>query len=108
MVYLLKSSGWCFWYRWDFGDGISNVIHTKPAPCQTLEERSESTEKQAYVQDAVNFTYSKSGKCSFRAKPIIIRLLNISAEYQVSICFAQVTTKFTSKSLANMTAKMFS
>ncbi|XP_070847293.1 polycystin-1 [Chaetodon trifascialis] len=45
-------------FRWDFGDGSSKVIHTKSAPCQTFEGLMESGEKQVYVQDSLNYTYS--------------------------------------------------
>lgn len=83
MHYLLKPLVWCLWCRWDFGDGLSNVIHTKPALCQA-EEILESREKQVYILDSVNFTYSEPGKHSFRTKPITISFLKIeiSAEYQ--------------------------
>ncbi|XP_067432834.1 polycystin-1 [Thunnus thynnus] len=45
-------------FRWDFGDGSSNVIHTQSAPYQTMEGLLEREEKQVYVQDSVNYTYS--------------------------------------------------
>ncbi|XP_062299163.1 polycystin-1 [Scomber scombrus] len=45
-------------FRWDFGDGSSNVIHTQSAPCQTMEGLLERGEKQVYVQDSVNYTFS--------------------------------------------------
>ncbi|KAK1881223.1 Polycystin-1, partial [Dissostichus eleginoides] len=44
-------------FRWDFGDGRSEVIHTQSAPCQTMEGLMERGEKQVYVQDSVNYTY---------------------------------------------------
>ncbi|XP_054625120.1 polycystin-1 isoform X1 [Dunckerocampus dactyliophorus] len=47
--------------RWDFGDGSSRVIHTEPAPCETLEGPADRREKQVYVQHSVNFTYSTQG-----------------------------------------------
>ncbi|KAI4797835.1 hypothetical protein KUCAC02_024816 [Chaenocephalus aceratus] len=46
-----------FTFRWDFGDGRSEVIHTQAAPCQTTEGLMERGEKQVYVQDFVNYTY---------------------------------------------------
>ncbi|XP_075313535.1 polycystin-1 [Odontesthes bonariensis] len=42
-------------FKWDFGDGSSDVIHTQSAPCQTIEGL---LERQVYVQDSVNHTYS--------------------------------------------------
>ncbi|KAM7382093.1 hypothetical protein PAMA_012795 [Pampus argenteus] len=45
-------------FRWDFGDGSSNVIHTQSAPCQTMEGLLKRGEKQVYIQDSVNYTYS--------------------------------------------------
>ncbi|XP_030255555.1 polycystin-1 [Sparus aurata] len=45
-------------FRWDLGDGGSKVIHTKSAPCQTMEGLMEGGQTQVYVQDSVNYTYS--------------------------------------------------
>ncbi|XP_038592316.1 polycystin-1 [Micropterus salmoides] len=45
-------------FRWDFGDGSSKVIHTQSAPCQTMEGLMERGEKQVYVHNSVNYTYS--------------------------------------------------
>ncbi|XP_051273916.1 polycystin-1 isoform X2 [Dicentrarchus labrax] len=45
-------------FRWDFGAGSSKVIHTQSAPCQIMEGLMERGEKQVYVQDLVNYTYS--------------------------------------------------
>ncbi|XP_065806054.1 polycystin-1-like [Labrus bergylta] len=39
-------------FRWDFGDGSSKVTHTQSAPCMTTQE------KEVYVQDSVNHSYS--------------------------------------------------
>lgn len=48
--------------RWDFGDGSSKVIHSKPAPCHTMAGLMKKGEKQVYIQDSVNYTYSIPGK----------------------------------------------
>ncbi|KAK9530722.1 hypothetical protein VZT92_012210 [Zoarces viviparus] len=48
-------------FRWDFGDGSSEVIHTHCAPCQTMEVLIARGEKQVYVQDSVNYTYPIPG-----------------------------------------------
>ncbi|XP_061823857.1 polycystin-1 [Nerophis lumbriciformis] len=48
-------------FRWDFGDGSSSVIHTEPAPCETLEGLVDRRKKQVYVQHSVNFTYFTQG-----------------------------------------------
>lgn len=61
-VWLLKFSLLCLSCRWDFGDGSSKVIHNMSAPCQTMEGLMERGEKQVYVQDFVNYTYSIPGK----------------------------------------------
>ncbi len=53
---------WFMSCRWDFGDGSSKVIHTQFAPCKTMEGLMERGEKQVYVQDSVNYTYSIPGK----------------------------------------------
>ncbi|XP_070708244.1 polycystin-1 [Pempheris klunzingeri] len=45
-------------FRWNFGDGSTNMIHTQSAPCQTMEGLMTRGEKQAYVQDSVNYTFS--------------------------------------------------
>ncbi|XP_022598094.1 polycystin-1-like [Seriola dumerili] len=45
-------------FRWDFGDGSRKVSQAQSAPCQTMEGRVEGGEKQVYVQDSVNYTYS--------------------------------------------------
>lgn len=65
------------------------MIHTKPALCQE-EEFLESREKQVYVQDSVNFTYSEPGKQSFKEKTVIISFLKIeiSVEYQLCLFYA--------------------
>ncbi|XP_044035256.1 polycystin-1 isoform X2 [Siniperca chuatsi] len=47
-------------FRWDFGDGSSKVIHTKSAPCQNMERLMARGEKQVYIHDSVNYTYSIS------------------------------------------------
>ncbi|XP_058477572.1 polycystin-1 isoform X2 [Solea solea] len=48
-------------FRWDFGDGSKTVSHTHSAPCQNMEGLVERGEKQVYVQDSVNYTYSIPG-----------------------------------------------
>ncbi|XP_061667089.1 polycystin-1 [Syngnathoides biaculeatus] len=48
-------------FRWDFGDGSCCVIHTEPAPSETMEGLVERGETQAFVQHSVNFTYSTPG-----------------------------------------------
>nr|XP_057917818.1 polycystin-1 [Doryrhamphus excisus] len=48
-------------FRWDFGDGSNQVIHTRPAPCETLRGDADRREKQASMQHSVNFTYSTPG-----------------------------------------------
>ncbi|XP_034426558.1 polycystin-1 [Hippoglossus hippoglossus] len=48
-------------FRWDFGDGIGKVSHTQAAPYQTMDGLVERGEKQMFVQDSVNYTYSYSG-----------------------------------------------
>ncbi|XP_068614855.1 polycystin-1-like [Brachionichthys hirsutus] len=45
-------------FRWDFGDGSSQVVHTQSAPCQAMEWLMEAEEKRIYVQDSVNYMYS--------------------------------------------------
>ncbi|KAK2885110.1 hypothetical protein Q8A73_021584 [Channa argus] len=45
-------------FRWDFGDGSANVIHTHSAPCQTMVGLKDRRVKQVYVQDSVNYTFS--------------------------------------------------
>ncbi|XP_041830823.1 polycystin-1 [Melanotaenia boesemani] len=45
-------------FKWDFGDGSGDVIHTQSPPCHTMEGLLERGEKQVYVQDSVNHTYS--------------------------------------------------
>ncbi|XP_039991901.1 polycystin-1 [Xiphias gladius] len=45
-------------FRWDFGGGTRKVNHTQSAPCQTMEGLVERGEKQVYVQDSVNYTFS--------------------------------------------------
>ncbi|XP_068439233.1 polycystin-1 [Clinocottus analis] len=44
-------------FRWDFGDGSSEVIHNHSAPCQIMEGLTARGEKQVYVQDTVNYSY---------------------------------------------------
>ncbi|KAI3365437.1 hypothetical protein L3Q82_010525, partial [Scortum barcoo] len=44
-------------FRWDFGDGSSEMIHVQSAPCQTIKRLIEKEEKQVYIQDSVNYTY---------------------------------------------------
>ncbi|XP_029311858.1 polycystin-1 [Cottoperca gobio] len=44
-------------FRWDFGDGSSEVVHTQSSLCQNMEGLLERGEKQLYVQDSVNYTY---------------------------------------------------
>ncbi|XP_061564100.1 polycystin-1 [Cololabis saira] len=44
-------------FKWDFGDG-RNVIHMQSAPCQSTEGLVERGEKQIYIDDSVNHTYS--------------------------------------------------
>lgn len=51
----------CTLHRWDFGNSSNKVIRSKPAPCQKMEGLVEKGEKQVYVQDSVNFTYSIPG-----------------------------------------------
>lgn len=63
-------------YRWDFGDGSSEVIHAQSAPCQTMEGPMERGEKQVYVQDSVNYTYSIPGKHA-QTQTIKAALINI-------------------------------
>ncbi|XP_069373627.1 polycystin-1 isoform X2 [Paralichthys olivaceus] len=48
-------------FGWDFGDGSEKVSHTQAAPYQTMDGLMESGEKQMYVQDSVNYTYSSPG-----------------------------------------------
>ncbi|XP_061765809.1 polycystin-1 [Nerophis ophidion] len=55
-------------FRWDFGDGSSSVIHTEPAPCETLEGLVDRREKQVYVQHSVNFTYFTQGDYSLQVE----------------------------------------
>ncbi|KAF1374215.1 hypothetical protein PFLUV_G00247310 [Perca fluviatilis] len=45
-------------FKWDFGDGSSEVIHTQSAPCQNMQGLMERGGKQVYVQDSVNYTFS--------------------------------------------------
>ncbi|KAM9425901.1 polycystin-1 [Pholidichthys leucotaenia] len=54
-------------FRWDFGDGTESIVHTWSAPCQTPEWH-EAKEKQVYVQDSVNFTYSIPGSYTLHVR----------------------------------------
>uniref|UniRef100_UPI0037E95008 polycystin-1 n=1 Tax=Semicossyphus pulcher TaxID=241346 RepID=UPI0037E95008 len=45
-------------FSWDFGDGSGKVIHTQSAPCQTRQGLMRRQQKDVYVQDSVNYTYS--------------------------------------------------
>ncbi|XP_041671972.1 polycystin-1 [Cheilinus undulatus] len=44
-------------FSWDFGDGRSKVVHTKSAPCLSMQDHFKAPQKQVYVQDSVNYTY---------------------------------------------------
>ncbi|CAJ1081176.1 polycystin-1 [Xyrichtys novacula] len=46
--------------RWDFGDGSREVIHTHSAPCLTMPSGLKRQQRDVYVQDTVNYTYSSS------------------------------------------------
>lgn len=48
--------------RWNFGDGSSNVIHNLSAPCLSMKGALKKQQKDVYVQDRVNHTYSFPGK----------------------------------------------
>ncbi|XP_051926382.1 polycystin-1 isoform X2 [Hippocampus zosterae] len=48
-------------FRWDFGDGSSGVLHTVPAPYDTMEMLAEKGETQVFVRHSVNFTYTAPG-----------------------------------------------
>ncbi|XP_040885354.1 polycystin-1 [Toxotes jaculatrix] len=45
-------------FSWDFGDGRGKMSHPQSAPFQTMEGLMERAEKQVYVQDSVNYSYS--------------------------------------------------
>ncbi|XP_076028186.1 polycystin-1 [Genypterus blacodes] len=48
-------------FRWDFGDGSSEVTHTHAAPYQSMEGPVERGQRHVYVQDSFNHTYSTPG-----------------------------------------------
>lgn len=50
------------YHRWDFGDSNERIDHPHSAPCQLIEGLVQRGMKQLYVQDSVNYTYTKPGR----------------------------------------------
>ncbi|XP_071319469.1 polycystin-1 [Trachinotus anak] len=71
-------------FRWDFGDGSRKVSHTQTAPCQTMEGLVERGEKQAHVQDSVNYTYSIPDDYTLRVQ-VSNQYHNIGASMKINV-----------------------
>ncbi|XP_077358515.1 polycystin-1 isoform X3 [Festucalex cinctus] len=82
-------------FRWDFGDGHSNVIHTVPAPCDTMETRAGET--QVFVQHSVNVTYTTAGDYNLQVEVSnqfekVYKSIKISVQRLLNRLFFNATT----------------
>ncbi|KAM6897519.1 polycystin-1 [Xenentodon cancila] len=71
-------------FKWDFGDGCS-VIHMHPAPCLSTEGPVETGQKQIYIEDSVNHTYSTPEDYTLHVQ-VSTKYDITDATTQISVC----------------------
>ncbi|XP_054604965.2 polycystin-1 isoform X2 [Nothobranchius furzeri] len=70
-------------FKWDFGDGSEAVVHTHTPSCQSTDGLLERGQKQAYVQDSVNHSFSFQGNYTLHVE-VFNQFMNTSSSMRIS------------------------